>query len=684
MKNTCRPFVINLCSYSISKTTRTFIFNLLYSILILISFTNQVYANLPDWAVGLSISYTPSPGSCGQGSLNCYELRVDGIPLNLNPAGESKGYSCFWYFGDGSFEITEIDTASQFTSVFHEFRTENINGVYLQLTRRYDDDEKPIKIISTNPSFSPLPSNSIRSTILEPDLNKAGLKAIQLTPSLAPHSGDIATYVLSYQIPSACENNSSDVKIELRYYNDADDNNSNDVLISETPIIYNVNGTISPLGTVNSSDNYENNSGTLTFTVSPQNSNDRTIHAFISFEFINVSEEKEIRFDMRMYNANTNTATCLDTQVTNEFKILSVKSHDPNKIYSKVNTICPTDTTLDTMEYTIVFQNIGLGPANIVHVRNILPEYFKYDEASIHTLEPEGLDFIRPLNPGTRELKWVLSTSNQFLKKGYQVKELKGIGQNNYEKGSPNEHFTLDTIKFSVAFDKNIALPPCGVIPNRAVIYFDNNSPIVTQDHFTKITCSDCNKCDTLEKINIAHPVFLRNGQPVNYSNPSIVSDRSFVYPNVPVLKKANGDASTTFSKQGVYTVVSVDGCSRTITEIPVINASTHPTIKENCNWLTCDLSLEYLLESDSSIYFWEYKKDNEWARKTGNSLNFTGVDSANVMIQTRNGAIYFYTPCVLCWKNLILKFWWFTIIVFTFAFFIIYKFFKGIQNKKV
>lgn len=683
MKNTYCLFTNNSISYSIFKNKRSFLFNLLYSILIVFIFTSQARANLPDWAAGLSITYTPSSGNCGAGSLNCYELRVDGIPLNLNPAGDSKGYSCFWYFGDGSFEITEIDTVSQFTSVFHEFRTVNNNGVYLQLTRRYDDDEKPIKLTLPNPPFSPLPSTAIRTTILEPDLNKAGLKAIELTPSLAPRSGDIATYVLSYQIPSSCESNSSDVMIELRYYNDVDNNNTNNVLIPEDPIIYNVNGTISPFGTTSAPGNYDNNNGTLTFSVGPQNHTNRTIHSYIPFEFINISEGKEIRFDMSIYNAGSDTATCLKTPITNDFTILSVRSHDPNKIYSNVKKICPTDMTLDTMEYTIVFQNLGSGAANIVHVRNILPDYFKYDETSIHTLEPEGLDFITPLNPATRELRWVLSTSNQLLKKGYPVRELKGTGQNNFKQGSPNEHYTLDTIKFSVTFDKNVALPPCGVIPNRATIYFDNNPPIVTKDHFTRITCSDCIKCDTLEKINIANPVFLRNGQPLTYSDPSILSDRSSVYPNASKWEKSNGDVSATFSKPGVYTVITVDGCSRTITEIPVINASAHSNIIEKCNWWTCKLSLEDLSELDSSVYYWEYKKDKEWVTKTGNSLNFTGVDTASVMIQTRNGDMLFYRPCVLCWKNLILKYWWLAVIVFTFFFIIVYIFFKAIQNKK-
>ncbi|HFA52131.1 MAG TPA: hypothetical protein ENJ95_24200 [Bacteroidetes bacterium] len=637
MKNTKCPFEINLRCQLNSLFLR-FFFLLFIPLIIPLN----ILGNGTDWAQGLTITYTSVAVSlCGLNAANCFELRVDNIPLNVNPAGEKKGYSCFWYFGDGSYFISNVDSTDTHASIFHEFRTNALSGIYLQLAKRYDDDEKPAKIILQG---GPPTIQNYQPQKFLPDLIPTNIKLIH---SLDPRPGDISTYVISYQIPDRCKDFDGNVIIHLGY------SNNGKVTITGTPKIYGASGFL-----INTQPTYPTN-GVLEFSVQTL-SNTNRINAFVDFDFSNIQLGEAIHFDVEM-RPEQDSATCLTGTIENDLDLIAVKSHDPNKIISNLLSVCPDYS--GNIEYTVVFQNIGNGPANIVYIKNILPDYFRYTEADIQTIAPSGLSKELPLNSSTREIEWVLSTANGLLKDGYSVNELKGTGQSGYEIGSVNEHYTKDSIVFMVTLDASKHLPQCGVIPNRAQIFFDNNSPIVTKNFYTQIKCDNCNGCDTIGAINKAPPMFLNRNQPINISSLPFDEVRQnqnhVIYPKAKINKMLDGTSEAVINSPGIHTLVSTSGCFRSITEIPVYDQYSYPITIEDCNWWTCELTIKEEGNVDPLSYIWNYYKNGKHVTSVGNKLNFTGVDSAQVMVRLSDGRSFIHMPCVLCWKNIAIKYWW-------------------------
>lgn len=630
------------------------------------TFSHSAFSNGTNWAIGLEVRATPVANSlCSTISSNCYKLEVNNIPDNINPAGDKNGYSCFWFFGDGLYDMTEIPPDDNSTYIYHEFRVSVPNGLYLQLAKRYDDKDDPVQLL-LSPST---PINEANPRVYDaPPLDKNGSTGdILITPSLSPRTGDKATYVISFQFPTICETINTPYDIEFKYN---DPNNIIDINMTDTPnrtpVFFNDDGTLYTPTNLN----IDNTTKTLTFSYPPLQAISKTIHAFIELEFINAPDGINAHFDAAI-SAPPSTG-CFSGTINGDLDVLSVKSHDPNKMISNRNDLCPDDT--GTIEYTIIFQNIGSGPANKVYVRYQVPEYFLFNQTDIATLGPTGLNYEVPLNTSTKELEWILSTNNTLLKNEYPNKELKGTEQNGYKKGSAREHYTMDSIRFSVKINPNVPLPPCGAIPNRAKIYFDNNTPIITEDFYTRINCTGCNPCTSSAEGTTLPPTFLNSASPVPISLPSPSDELSSIYPSVKITDKKVGSAAAMFTETGTYTIVSTSNCTRNISEITIRDTIIPSHITEDCNWWTCELTIGETNDKATESYIWKYQKDNEWFTTNGNSLNFTGIQQASVLINQLNGSPFLYTPCVFCWKNFLLKYWWCTLGIILFLCFIFYR----------
>ena len=655
------PFCFNfpsIISFLFSNSALFFFIVYLFSI-------NAIYGQ-NNWADGLDISIkdilTNTGSPCSTGASNCYELRIDNILPN-NQNNTPRGYTCFWYFGDGTFKMTKVDSLATSASVFHEFLTNNPSGIYAQLAKRYDDDEPPKKIIPNGGS----PNGFTAPASPQISVPNMGSDNIKLIHSLKPKTGDTATYVLACKIPDICVEDT--VEFFLGY-----DNNDKVNIVNGPPKIhaYDANGSVLSI-----SPTVDHNNGEFSFIIIPSDNPIGGINAFVDFEFKDVPPPDVVPFEavnthfdveMEIRGIPDSNSVCDGTLEENDIDILSVKSHDPNIIIPDVDNICPTNYP-GTIKYTIIFQNIGSGPATEVVVKNILPPYFIYN--SVKTLNPTGLQHT-PLNQNTRELEWRLTKSNGFLKMEYNTNELRGTGQPGYEIGSNKEHYTLDTIEFSVEIDPNKPLPPCGLIINRAKIYFDNNSPIVTNDSHIEISCTNCGSCTTIGGIHQIPPIPLIKGSPIKFEHPAKAFGQgthtppTYIYPPVKMTALSNDSIIANITKPGTYTVVSTSGCSRSIMEVPVYGVQEEADIFENCNWWTCELSLWERPGIPPPFCTWIYKDGGTKKIKQGNSLNFTRIDSVRVAVKTSNGKTLTYTPCVLCWKNILLKYWWcFLIFVF-------------------
>ena len=151
-------------------------------------FNANLSANGTDWANGVQVSVNQvSAALCNVNGVinaqNCYQIVVTNVPSNKNPAGVEQGYSCFWHFGDGTYAMDNIAPGATQKMIRHEFRQNTIaTDIYLQLTRRYDDDRKPARIIIPNNQLNGLPVRQNYFLVTTPN------PGAELIPSLHPRA----------------------------------------------------------------------------------------------------------------------------------------------------------------------------------------------------------------------------------------------------------------------------------------------------------------------------------------------------------------------------------------------------------------------------------------------------------------------------------------------------------------
>ncbi len=506
--------------------------------------------------------------------LSCKKIIISNIPYN------ARGYHVHWDFGDGSYE--EYDTiVSEQNSTFSIFKTHsfyksgNLN-VTVQLTRRYKDEDDPPRIT--------IPTGNVNANGQAVPVTTKGLELIY---SIMPRAGDTVLYGVAYKNHCAFPLSAN---IKLIYEDDKVD-------------IVRI-----PDGGSVKKDWGQNNRSNLIIPFSNLGVGGQITSFFdVTFKEGKVNDEP-LFFEVTL-EKTPGVNMCIlsgDSIPDVVYELDTVKSHDPNYLMANLPSKCVKELA-DQKEitYTIVFQNVGTGPVSHVTVVDYVPEYFKLkDKSDIRMKEPNSnLDF--DLDTIARTITWVKKISDKTLKpKNKEVDAtgsksltsnahhmLQGTGSPEYKAHLINKDSTIDTISFILTFDPKVPLPPCGVIVNRAVVYFDKDYtfPVMTNDFYTNILCdSFCiqpcfpdfsqkkfvgpisvapqtqTRLDILDSLSQLMGVVIDNSYEFNWypslllDNPS--SQRPIISPQTNKL----------FEKEILYTLVVSKGCQKQIFKVLV------------------------------------------------------------------------------------------------------------------
>ncbi len=95
-----------------------------------------IRAGSTAWGIGIGLTHT----GCGPG---CYTFTAAPIPDN-----GTNGYSYFWFFDDGAYAITNVNTVSH---TFQGFHNSTVSGnsnrnVHVEVTKLYEKGDKPIAV----------------------------------------------------------------------------------------------------------------------------------------------------------------------------------------------------------------------------------------------------------------------------------------------------------------------------------------------------------------------------------------------------------------------------------------------------------------------------------------------------------------------------------------------------------
>ncbi len=425
-----------------------------------------------NWANGITVSTSTS---CNNSSNGCIKFSAVVPAVMDNYSIVRRAFKYIWFFGDGSYKsgvFTFQCPATEGTlTVEHTYSSTYSTQAYPQpyleiMMLCYDDDKEPKKIAvpttpnGTNPNATP-------EHIPEPST------PIDIIHYLSPRANEVVTYVFS--VLYECGKQSI---FDIGF---------NKSLCTVEEVFIPGHGTVSTSAIANA-----NASGNL-FLTFPQLPN-RRVNCFVRFRFdSSVDINKTLTFSATLRDDTTIEGYCNSFPARDMLTLQGVNSHDPNQIVAK-SSLCLKQPLPTDMTYSIIFENIGDGPATTVIVEDILPDCFLFNANSIQVSKPAGIQNSTnhfSLNMPTRKIRWVLD--HQFLKK--EVPRLHN------QLMAPNDNLqdagdTRDTIIFTVQFDPTKPLVPCGAIVNQAEITFLPNPAMMTNLFSTSILCDTT--CDTL------------------------------------------------------------------------------------------------------------------------------------------------------------------------------------------
>jgi hypothetical protein len=378
---------------------------------------------------------TLSQSSCGAG---CYTFTVNGL-LNHSP-----GYSYFWFFDDGSYAITNVNTVNHTFQSFWGSGGSASRTVRVEVTKLYEKGDKPTKrTIIVNPGGG----------ILEPQTVSFPLSIV---PNRTPVPGDSVTYVVTYG--GVCENTNQPGIIKIIY-------NKDELVLAKPGVRSFHQETIS-----NPTD------GEIIIQLNGSSfDNGKARRVFLPFEVKpEVQEHQVVGISGDIFS---NNQSCLGGNLVTAYQEAQL-SHDPNYIVANTPMVCGPVSGGQKVQYTIHFQNIGQAPAKTVEVRTYLPVFFS--PANVNTIYPSGMTNPTPVSNG--EVVWTLTGGNP----------LRGTGEPGYG-ASFFEEDTKDSIVYEVVFDppQGTVFAPCQAVINRAEIVFDCNPSIHTNFYQTVIGCQD-------------------------------------------------------------------------------------------------------------------------------------------------------------------------------------------------
>lgn len=517
------------------------------------------------WANNITLS---PPTACA-GVANCYTFHADVSSVT----GQLK---YFWFFDDGFF--------SQDVSPTHTFFTDGNHTVYVEITRLYEKDDKPKRIVVSG-TFTGNGTTAETTTTTVP---------IDILSNRMPKAGDSITYVITYG--KWCNEQFKPLALSINY-------NVAQMTLVEAKHLYNSTPATPTNQIIYSSLN------------SPSDGLVRRI--FLTFE---VSETVQVNDQVLFGAVLTYEGQGCSPQEA-DYSQLAVPSHDPNYIVADINTICRTVSLGDPITYTIEFQNTGSAPANEVEVRTYMPLFFS------NTYVTGGSGYNGWLAPN-REIRWKLSTkpgAPGILNGG---QPLRGTGEPGY--GSTFfEEDTRDRIKYTVTFDPIVLasglLNACQTIVNRAEIIFDCNPSIFTNFYSTDIQCphpvpGSC-YCDGSPEIVKNSSIMYGGGAGVPLA---VMGSEVVWYPPVFLSNDRAQNPDATPNRSIDYVAVVRDGCQRYLYQVPVLidcDLKVDQTLTmKSCNTASVkgDLVLRALTAAPSSHLVWNMECTDLIATKSG------------------------------------------------------------------
>lgn len=411
---------------------------------------------------------TLSQSSCGSG---CYTFTVSGLP------DHSAGYSYYWFFDDGAYAITNVNTVNHTFQTFLGSGTSANRTVRVEVTKLYEKGDKPTtRTITVTPG----------TAVTEPEIVS---NALSIVPNRTPVPGDSVTYVVSYG--SVCENTNQPGSIKITY-------DKNELTLSKPHVRSFHQETIS----------YPTDGEIIIQLDGSSFDNGKARRVFLPFEVKpGVQEWQEVGLSGDIFSG-LNNQSCLGGNPVTAYQDAQL-SHDPNYIVANTPTVCGPVSGGQTIQYTIHFQNTGQAPAKKVEVRSYLPVFFS--AANVNTIYPSGMTNPTPVSSG--EVVWTLTGVR--LNGG---SPLRGMGEPGFG-ASFFEEDTKDSIVYEVTFDppQGTVFDPCQAVINRAEIVFDCNPSIYTNFYQTVIGCLPMDStgncfCDTLSGTLISSDTLLFAG----------------------------------------------------------------------------------------------------------------------------------------------------------------------------
>jgi hypothetical protein len=416
----------------------------------------------------------------GQGS-STYKFKVNNPTHSWGTNSPVQAVSYFWYFGDGEWSTEESPTHTYYTG-------STIAGPYVEVTpiRGYTGTEAPHRIN--------VPSNGTTLNIT-PTLSKptGGLPNVRLSLStnrllVSGPNGHRVTYIISYK-NNGCEPST----IKFQYPN---------TLLE--PELFSPS-TLMALPQSSNPTTISNGIDQIEWNISSQTSDNNYRHILIRMKVKN-NINAGVIVSTKVQFSNGCAPDYVDNQ---EIR----KSHDPNLIVGDVSYDCMKNA-VDKIKYKIRFQNIGIGKANTVLIKNFIPEIF--DLASLTVLPPSNgsaMPVQTPLSPSNYRKAIVWNLQGNALKNslGLRGTNEEGIGQSFLLED------TYDYLTYEISLKRNTV--DCDAIVNKAWIKFDEHEPIWTAPFVTNFGCKSqpSVRCDTcsVEFINESPTGFDYLGNPV-------------------------------------------------------------------------------------------------------------------------------------------------------------------------
>lgn len=542
---------------------------------------------------------TAIPSTCngctGSVAANCFEFTIDNQDIN-NP----NDYDFFWVFGDGTVKYETHPNGTG--SIVHCYPPNNTSQaqeyypfVEYHLMDNYIDDEPP-KRATINDSFDEIsvPTSGTFITSFTNPQERLGNLDYRLSSSRIPVAGHTISYLV--EVKNNCQQTISSINYKLTV--------SNKLMIETelpNPPFYGLLNNVYVYPNTNTSVNGNIAAGyNLTFANLAPGEERTVVFLFKVKDNIELGEtiDAQLAIDGNCIIGeesveNSNCQCGKPPRNKGQIGEAVQLSHDPNYLLSGNDLYCD-DQLNDVFDYTIRFQNTGVGDTEDIKVKVWLDE-----DIDLNTVQYRNNSTFSLLgtpsfstSPTEHWIEWTLDNAI-----------LKGTGHPQYNIDFYEDE-TVGYIHFTAGINTTNYpnLLSCDAFPARAAIYFDCNEPVVTNNLILPLgclgpspgnPCTTCTQIDTLSPISITFPgdtASIEMNTPLRTFLDNLgVTSGSYNRQWFPIQNMLSGTSKMDYPillknppayPIEYYTLIASDpiNCARWVIEIPV-------------EWPSCDLA---------------------------------------------------------------------------------------------